>query len=69
MFQSTNEGLGQSTCIGIGGDPINDLNFIDCLNLHCSDQNKRAAEARPFCFPDSPLAFCGSPHAGNFVRF
>ena len=37
VFQTSNVGLGQTTCIGIGGDPVNGTNFVECLEMLIAD--------------------------------
>jgi succinyl-CoA synthetase alpha subunit len=42
VWQLTQRGLGQSTCIGIGGDPVNGTSFVDCLELFQNDPETEA---------------------------
>jgi len=42
VHQTTAEGLGQTTCIGIGGDPVNGTNFVDCIEMFLDDDETEA---------------------------
>lgn len=42
VHQTTMEGLGQTTCIGIGGDPVNGTNFVDCIEMFLADDETEA---------------------------
>jgi len=57
VYQTTLEGLGQSTCLGIGGDPLNGTTFVDCLEKFIADPETEVLFASSLSSSFCPLLY------------
>lgn len=67
VYQTTLEGLGQSTCLGIGGDPLNGTTFVDCLEKFIGDPETEVIFASSLSSSCMALPPCLKAHLGHLL--